>query len=244
MIKSLSYLFSLIYYLFFGSLLVIFHPIQVVCFNLFGISAQSKAINYLNFFLIRCLGLLGTRIRFNNPNSFPKDRSLVFVSNHQSTYDIPPLIWFLRPHFPKFIAKKELGKGLPSISYHLRKGGNVLIDRKDSVGSLKAIKEFCENVRANGWSIVIFPEGTRTRNGQPKPFHRGGLKIILEEIPNALLVPISINNSWKLVKWKYFPMPLGIKININVNTPVDPKGLSIDEAIDRVETSVKNGINS
>ena len=137
-----------------------------------------------------------------------------------------------------------MGKGLPSISYHLRKGGNVLIDRKDSVGSLKAIKEFCKNVRANGWSIVIFPEGTRTRNRQPKPFHRGGLKIILEEIPNALLVPISINNSWKLVKWKYFPMPLGIKINIDVNTPVDPKGLSMDEAIDRVETSVKNGINS
>lgn len=244
MIKPLSYLFSSIYYLVFGILLVLFHPIQVICFHLFGIPAQSKAISYLNFFLIRCLGLLGTSVRFNNPISFPKDRTLVFVSNHQSTYDIPPLIWFLRHYLPKFVAKKELGKGLPSISYHLRKGGNVLIDRKDSVGSLKAIKAFCKNVRANGWSIVIFPEGTRTRNGQPKPFQRGGLKIILEEVPDALLVPISINNSWKLVKWKYFPMPLGVKISIDVNTPVDPKGLSVNDAIDQVEAVVRNGISS
>lgn len=120
----------------------------------------------------------------------------------------------------------------------------MLIDRKDSVGSLKAIKAFCKNVRANGWSIVIFPEGTRTRNGQPKPFQRGGLKIILEEVPDALLVPISINNSWKLVKWKYFPMPLSVKISIDVNTPVDPKGLSVNDAIDQVEAVVRNGISS
>ena len=70
------------------------------------------------------------------------------------------------------------------------------------------------------------------------------VKIILEEVPDALLVPISINNSWKLVKWKYFPMPLGVKISIDVNTPVDPKGLSVNDAIDQVEAVVRNGISS
>ena len=157
MIKSLSYLFSSIYYLVFGSILVFFHPLQVICFQLFGVRMQSRVVSTLNFWLIRCLGLLGTRVQFNNPHTFPKGRTLVFVANHQSTYDIPPIIWFLRRYQPKFVAKKELGKGLPSISYHLRNGGNVLIDRKDSVGSLKAIKQFCSNVYANGLGIVFNP---------------------------------------------------------------------------------------
>ena len=244
MIKSLSYLFSSIYYLVFGSILVFFHPLQVICFQLFGIRMQSRVVSTLNFWLIRCLGLLGTRVQFNNPHTFPKGRTLVFVANHQSTYDIPPIIWFLRRYQPKFVAKKELGKGLPSISYHLRNGGNVLIDRKDSVGSLKAIKQFCSNVYANGWSIAIFPEGTRTRNGQPKKFQRGGLQMILNEIPDALLVPISINNSWKLVRWNYFPMPLGIKISLDVSAAIDPQEMSVEEAIDEVEVIVRKGINN
>ena len=244
MIKSLSYLFSSIYYLVFGSLLLLFHPLQAVSFKLFGISVQSRVVSSLNFWLIRCLGLLGTRVKFNNTHTFPKDRTLIFVANHQSTYDIPPIIWYLRRYQPKFVAKKELGKGLPSISYHLRNGGNVLIDRKDSVGSLNNIKQFCSNVYANGWSIAIFPEGTRTRNGRPKKFQRGGLQMILNEIPNALLVPISINNSWKLVRWNYFPMPLGVRISLDVNKAVDPKGRSVEEVIDEVEAIVRKGINS
>ncbi len=244
MIKSLSYLFSSIYYLVFGSILLLFHPLQVICFTLFGISVQSRVVSSLNLWLIGCLGLLGTRIRFNNPHTFPKDRTLIFVANHQSTYDIPPIIWFLRRHRPKFVAKKELGKGLPSISYHLRNGGNVLIDRKDSAASLNAIKQFCRKVYTNGWSIAIFPEGTRTRNGQPKAFQRGGLQMILKEIPDALLIPISINNSWKLVRWNYFPMPLGVKISLDVNTAVDPQGRSVEEVIDEVEAIVRKGINT
>ena len=61
----------------------------------------------------------------------PESGPLIIVTNHQSMYDIPPLIWYLRKYHPKFVSKKELGKGIPSVSFNLRHGGSALIDRKD-----------------------------------------------------------------------------------------------------------------
>jgi 1-acyl-sn-glycerol-3-phosphate acyltransferase len=187
---------------------------------------------------------LGTRIIFKNTETLPQKGTLIFAANHQSTYDIPPLIWYLRKYHPKFIAKKELGKGLPSISYHLRHGGNVLIDRKDPVASLAAIEKFALKVQQNKWSIVIFPEGTRTRNGQPKKFQRAGLRSLLAHIPEATLVPISINNSWKLAQCKYFPMPIGVRLEIEVHKVILTQQMEIETALDLLENTVKEGVKN
>ena len=244
MLKLLAYPFSFLYYCFFSSCLLFFHPIQVFCLRWININAQKKAIDVLNFLLLRCLNLLGTRIDFKTSDSLPQEGTLIFAANHQSTYDIPPLIWYLRKHHPKFVAKKELGKGLPSISYHLRNGGNVLIDRKAPLASLEAIASFAENVQQNNWSVVIFPEGTRTRNGQPKKFQRAGLRTLLNNIKDPVLVPISINNSWKLAQWKYFPMPLGVRLEIKVQKAILPQEMEMEKAIDLLENAVKIGVKS
>ncbi len=193
---------------------------------------------------MRCLNLLGTRIVFKQAESLPQKGTLIFAANHQSTYDIPPLIWYLRKYHPKFVAKKELGKGLPSISYHLRNSGNVLIDRKAPVASLEAIATFAQKTKENNWSVVIFPEGTRTRNGQPKKFQRAGLRTLLEQLPDAVLVPISINNSWKLAQWKYFPMPLGVRLEVRVQKAIEVQGMDMEIAIDQLENAVRKGIKN
>ena len=244
MLKLLAYPFSILYYCFFSSCLLLFHPIQVFCLRYISLNAQKKTIDILNFFLLRCLNLLGTRIVFKNVEKLPQKGTLIFVANHQSTYDIPPLIWYLRKYQPKFIAKKELGNGLPSISYHLRNGGNVLIDRKDLVASLDAIVKFALNVQQNNWSVVIFPEGTRTRNGQPKKFQRAGLRSLLTHIPAAVLVPISINNSWKLAQWKYFPMPIGVRLEVKVHKAILPEQMEMETALDLLENTVKEGVKN
>lgn len=244
MLKLLAYPFSFLYYCIFSSCLLFFHPIQVFCLRWVNLNAQKKTVDILNFFLLRCLNLLGTRIIFKNTEALPQKGTLIFAANHQSTYDIPPLIWYLRKYHPKFVAKKELGKGLPSISYHLRNGGNVLIDRKDPVASLDAIANFAVNVQQNNWSVVIFPEGTRTRNGQPKKFQRAGLRCLLTHIPAAVLVPISINNSWKLAQWKYFPMPIGIRLEIQVHKAILPQQMGMETAIDLLENTVKKGVKN
>lgn len=228
--KLLAYPITVLYFICFGLTLVIFHPIQWFCKNVFGYRAHKISVDWLQFFLIRCLNVLGTTFSFTNPYKIEKGKPLIIVANHQSMYDIPPLIWYLRKHHVKFISKKELGKGIPSVSYNLRHGGSVLIDRKDAIGSIKAIENFAERISQNNWAAVIFPEGTRSRDGNPKPFKTKGLLTMIKHAPDALIVPITINNSWKTLRYGKFPMGLGSRITFRVHKP-----MSINQYEDKLE---------
>ena len=78
-------------------------------------------------------------------------------------YDIPPIIWYLRKYHPKFISKIELGKGIPSVSYNLRHGGSVLIDRKNPRQSLPAIMKFADYIREkNRAAVIAIPHNIKT----------------------------------------------------------------------------------
>ncbi len=218
--KAIAYLLTTLYYLVFGLLLVLFHPIQWLCLKLFGYQAHKKSVDILNFFLTQCLLLLGTRVVFLNKHKLPTNKPLIIVANHQSMYDIPPIIWYMRKHHPKFISKKELGKGIPSVSFNLRHGGSALIDRKNPEQAITAIKNLADYAEKHCRSVVIFPEGTRSRTGKPKPFQVGGLKTLFEKMPNALVVPITINNSWKTLQYGKFPMGIGNLITFTVHKPL------------------------
>ena len=196
--KFVAYILTSIYAVFFLLTLVVFHPIQWFCFNVLGYQAHKKSVDWLQFFILRCTNILGTRYTFTNPYKIATDQPLIIVSNHQSMYDISPIMWYMRKHHPKFISKQELGKGIPSVSYNLRHGGSVLIDRKNPRQSLPAIMKFGEYIEKTKRAAVIFPEGTRSKNGQPKPFQTKGLEMLFKKIPSATIVPITINNSWKL----------------------------------------------
>ena len=117
-------------------------PIQWVAFNLGGYQAHKKAADSLSYHMMASLYILGTRIKFINKQDLPENVPLIIVSNHQSIYDIPPIIYYLRKYHPKFVAKIELSKGFPSVSYFLRHGGNALIDREDPKQSLRTLLNF------------------------------------------------------------------------------------------------------
>ena len=241
MTKFLAYPLTAIYFVIFGLILVVFHPIQWLCFNLFGYNAHKKSVSILNLFLIRATHVLGTRYSFNNPHDIPKNKPLIIVANHQSMNDIPPLIWFMRAHHPKFVSKIELGKGIPSVSYNLRHGGSVLIDRKDSKQAIMQIAKLGRYIEEHNRSAVIFPEGTRGRTGQPKRFQTNGLKTIMKYAPSALLVPVTINNSWKMLRYGKFPYGLGSHLKFTVHPPLkidnDP-----DKLISRIEQQITSAI--
>tara|TARA_B100001175_G_C19487616_1_gene630749 strand:+ start:835 stop:1581 length:747 start_codon:yes stop_codon:yes gene_type:complete len=240
--KLFEYILSIIYYFFFFQLLLIFQPIQWLCYNLFGYNAHKKSVDILNFFLLGSLKILGTRISFKYESKIPKNFPLIFVSNHQSTYDVSPIIWNLREFHPKFVSKKELGKGIPSISYNLKKGGSVLIDRDGEKGVLDQIKKFGENIEKNKWSAVIFPEGTRSKDGNMKKFHHGGLNTLIHSIPSAYIIPLSINNSWKFGRKNYFPLPLGVEIKFFINKPIKINQTNSKNIIDEIEKRIKKNI--
>ena len=236
--KIISYPLSVIYYLCFGLCLVIFHPIQWICFNVFGYQVHKKSVDYLNFFLVKCTNILGTTYRFENLNSIPKNVPLIVVANHQSMYDIIAIIWYMRRYHCKFVSKKELGSGIPSVSYNLRHGGSVLIDRKDPKQAIPTIKGLSEYIEKNTRSAVIFPEGTRSKTGKPKEFAQSGLKILCKYAPSAYVVPISINNSWKMVRFGAFPMGLGNRLTFTIHEPMAVKDYAFEELIQKTEAAV------
>ncbi|WP_345275498.1 lysophospholipid acyltransferase family protein [Litoribaculum gwangyangense] len=242
--KLLAYPLTVLYFLLFGLTLIVFHPIQWFCFNVLGYKSHKISVDWLQFFIMCCLNVLGTRFTFKNPYKIDTSQPLIIVANHQSMYDIPPIIWYMRKHHPKFISKIELGKGIPSVSYNLRHGGSVLIDRKNPRQSLPAIIKFGEYIEETKRCAVIFPEGTRSKNGEPKPFQTKGLDILFKKMPSALIVPISINNSWKLLKYGKFPMGLGTHLKFTVHKPIKLATFTNKEnLINSIETTIKAHIH-
>jgi len=172
----------------------------------------------------------------------PLDAPLIVVSNHQSLYDIPPFFWYMRAHHPKFVSKIELGKGIPSVSYNLRHGGSALINRKDPKQALSTLLNFGYYLEKNNYAGVIFPEGTRSRNGVPKRFSSNGLKMLVKAAPSAYVVPVTINNSWKLLKHGNFPLELGVHLTFDVHEPIKASELEFDVLFEKVEEKIKKAI--
>ncbi|NMB44234.1 MAG: 1-acyl-sn-glycerol-3-phosphate acyltransferase [Clostridiales bacterium] len=240
--KIIAYPLSIIYYLLFGATLVFFHVLQWIAFNVFGYSAHKKSVDWLCFFLVANTYALGTRYKIRNLDKVPSGVPLIIAANHQSFYDISTIGWFLRKTHPKYISKIELGRGIPSISFNLRHGCSVLIDRKDARQSLSAIKEIGVYIEEHNRAAVIFPEGTRSKSGKPKSFAVNGLKILCRNAPSAYMLPVTVNNSWKMTRWGAFPMGIGNKIELIIHDPIKISDSSFEEVFEKTEKSVIEAI--
>lgn len=199
-------------------------------------------MDILNWFLLRCLNVLGTTFSVDIQTDLPRNTPILIVSNHQAMWDIPPIIWYLRKYHPKFISKKELGKGVPSISFNLRHGGSILIDRDDREQAVSEMLKFTDYLNEHNRTGVIFPEGTRSRNGVPKPFKHTGLKTLFERMPTAYVIPVTVNNSWKLQRWGMFPMPIGTRIKMIAHPALKISDFETEELITTVEEIVTSKI--
>ncbi len=237
--KILSYILSPLYLLLFGLVLGIFHPIQIVCRWIGGYQLRKKSVDIMNYILVYGLTILGSRICFKGFGQLPQNRPLIIVSNHQSTFDIPPIVWGFRKHHPKFVSKIELGKGIPSISYNLRYGGSALIDRKNPRQAVVEIMKLGKHIEKENYSASIFPEGTRSKDGKVKPFQHAGIASLLKYAPSALLVPFVIDGNSKLMENGYFPLSVGTKLTYTVLPAIDPAGRDPKELTKEIEQKIK-----
>jgi len=240
--KFLLYIPSAIFYIFYGSFLLFFHVLQWLGFNLGKYKGHKLAVDLMNCTLTYLLYILGNRIQFISKHPIPKNVPLIVVSNHQSMHDISPISCFLKKYHPKFVSKIELGKGIPSVSYNLKHGGSVLIDRKDPRQSLAAIRDFGKYIEKNNYTAVIFPEGTRSKNGAPKRFSENGLKMLTKFAPSAYVIPVSINNCWKLNKYGMFPLNMGVKVTFEFHKAIEAKSMKFEDLFKKVEETIKNNV--
>ena len=237
--KLFGYILTPIFYLFFGICVGVYHPIQWICYKVFGYGAHKKCVDSMNFFLTYAQLFLGSTSTFKWKTSLPQGVPVIFVANHQSMYDIPGLIWFLRKYHVKFISKIELTKGIPSVSFNLKYGGGANIDRKDSKQAVSEIIKLGRRMRENIWSTLIFPEGKRARDGKLKRFQVGGIATLLKVVPDAIVVPIAIENSWKIVRWGKFPLGTFLSLKWTVLPPVVTTGINPEVITVELENAIR-----
>jgi 1-acyl-sn-glycerol-3-phosphate acyltransferase len=217
-----------------GAILVAFDLAQRAA-RLIGQRPQEHVATALQMSIVGALRLCNIRVLVERAPGLRPDGRYVIVSNHQSMLDIPILGTLFRRSFPKYISKRSLGRYIPSVSYNLRRGGHALIDRNDTSGSLEVIRRLGERVRRREVSAVIFPEGTRARQGQLGDFRRGGTLTLLEAAPEAAVVPVTIDESWKLLRDNMLPLPWGVRVRVAVGEPIPRRpDEDRDALVDRV----------
>lgn len=242
--RILDYLLSVLYMIHFGATLAFFHIYQVVAFTLFGRKVQKIAADHLNFSLTYGLLLTGASIKFRQEAPIPENRPIIFVANHQSTYDISGIGWFLRKHHPIFVSKIELAHGIPSVSYNLRKSQAALINRKDRKQAVSEISRLGKHIQANNYSAVIFPEGTRTQSGVMKPFSVGGIATLLKRAPDALIVPVVIQGTGALNPTRgLFPLVSFSRLTWSTLHGIEPAGYTPEELTELARNRIQNELD-
>jgi len=146
-------------------------------------------------------------------------RTYVFVSNHQSIYDIPILFWSL-PYQIRIIAKKSLGR-FPFLGWHLRRTGHMLVDRRRP--DREAIFGWASRLTSQGLSLIVFPEGPRSRYGRVGRVKRASFYLALEG--GLPVVPISVIGSRRvMLKGRLATYPG--RVQLVVHDPIDTTGLA------------------
>jgi 1-acyl-sn-glycerol-3-phosphate acyltransferase len=187
--------------------------------------------------------LLACKSSFRGFDKIPSNRPLIIVANHQSTWDISPVVWGFRNFHAKFVSKSSLARGIPSISYNLRHGGSVLINRSNGQQAIKELIKLGKRIEQNNYSACIFPEGTRSRNGVLKKFQPGGIRTLLKAAPSALIVPFVIDGNYKLQPNGVFPLSIGHHLTYTVLEPIEPNGIEPEILVNQVENEIGKMLN-
>lgn len=219
MVRLLDWPATLLLAVVFGLVLLVFEPIQWIAKAL-GKRPHDWVVACLGTALVTAFRVTGVRLDVDRSPRVAAGTPYLIVSNHQSMFDIALLLHLLFTNFPKFVSKRELARFIPSVSYNLRRGGNCLIDRGDPEQAVEAIAELGRRVERRGVSAVIFPEGTRARHGELKPFKSRGTVALLAAAPATPIVPVTIDGSWRLMQRNFWPVPFGVRVRVRIDDPI------------------------
>jgi 1-acyl-sn-glycerol-3-phosphate acyltransferase len=166
------------------------------------------------------LATTGVEVDVSGLERLDRDRAYVFVSNHQSIYDIPIIFWSL-PYQVRILAKASLGS-VPFIGWHLRRTGHMLVDRKNPTRALHIFAR-ASKLMTQGLCLIVFPEGTRSRDGRVAPFKGGSFFLALRT--GLPVVPLSIvGTRHVMLKGRLATYPGQVKLV--VHEPIDTHGLT------------------
>ena len=185
--------------------------------------------------------ILGMRLDVSGLEHVDKKASYVFMSNHLSAID-GPLLFMLIPQAIRVILKKESFR-IPVVGQGMRLVGFVPVDRKGIRGGKRSIDRAVRMIREKRHSFLIFPEGTRSRDGMLQPFKRGGFFLALDsQVPVA---PVSIQGTFELMPKGAFFIRKG-EVKVRFHPPIPVRGFdrdSLPQLIDKVRKVILSGLD-
>lgn len=193
----------------------------IICSFLAAVTAMLFSPRLGSFFgkmWAKSSGLLTPMfVKVSGKENIKKNESYVIVANHQSQYDIFVLYGWLGIDF-RWIMKKEL-RNAPFIGYASAKVGHIFIDRSSPVAAMKSIEDAKKQLK-NGTSVVIFPEGTRSRKGKLRKFKKGAFKIAHQlDLP---ILPVTLVGTNKIMGPGFLNVMPG-KVKLIIHKPIDVK---------------------
>jgi 1-acyl-sn-glycerol-3-phosphate acyltransferase len=161
------------------------------------------------------LRVAGISLKIDGLNHIDPNRNYVFMVNHQSNIDIPVLIQSLPQFQLRWIAKKEL-LWVPFFGWAMWASKHITVDRTDPLNAVKSLQRAKERIAA-GISVVVFPEGTRSRDGKLLRFKKGGFLLAVQT--GTAIVPVTINGSGALLPagaWRLQPGTIEVTLGQSI----------------------------
>ncbi len=185
--------------------------------------------------------ILGIRLDSSGIERIDKRMPYVFMANHLSLID-GPLLFMLIPQFLRVLLKKEAFK-IPIIGLAMKQVGFVPVDRKGLKGGKKSIDRATRMIKEKGFSFLIFPEGTRSRDGKLQPFKRGGFFLAVNsQVP---IFPVSIRGSYELLPKGSLFAKKGT-VGVMFHQPVSVQGFDQDnlsQLMGKVRSVIQSGLD-
>lgn len=208
--------------------------------NVLGERAQQRAASGMAAAVNLSTRFAGTRMRVEGLERVDFSKNYIIVSNHQSLLDISMCSQFLWRLMPRYISKKELGRGIPGVSYNLTKGGSALIDRKDPAQAHGAIETIAGHVKNDGWTVVIFPEGTRSKTGEMRAWRDGGLRTLLKTAPGVAVLPVTSTGGSRMFAHDLKPIVRNVELVFHIHAPMLQADGDTDAFIRKVEATIRS----
>lgn len=170
-----------------------------------------------NWFGKKMVRVAGSTVQVNGLENVPKDKPVLVVSNHQSNMDIPVLLGFLNKPIG-FVSKAEIKK-FPLVPTWMELMNCVFMDRSNRRQSLQAIKDGIELLK-NGHSIVIFPEGTRSKGGEMGEFKAGSFHLAVKA--GVAILPVTLEGTYKMFEENGNRMKPA-QATVTISKPITPE---------------------
>lgn len=188
--------------------------------SLFGDRALEVVIGVQTWLIVRAFAICGVFVSVERSPHVRPGTGYVVIANHQSNFDIPLLIAELFTNYPKFVGKHSLARGIPSVSFPLRRL-NAPIDQTKPREALRAIRDLGLRAQKRNVAAIIFPEGTRARDGVLRDFSPAGSATLIRAASELPVVPATIDGADQLMVHGLFPVPFRTKVRLRFGDPIE-----------------------